>query len=338
MFSRRLLFGCALAGLAALSVSAQPVVSVYSGLIHFFEGSVSIDGQSLEPKFGKFYDVKAGSELRTDNGRAEVLLMPGVFLRVDENSSIRMISNRLADTRVEFVGGAAALDSRKGTGQTPVLITYRTYRVRFSKPGRYRFDSTPPQLRVQEGEAEVAVNNQTVYVDAAHRLPFTAELAVRSDGNGPADGLDQWAEQRSASITASNATAAASDNLTSALNDPQSAGPYDVGGTGGYDVSSYPYSLLPPGLFAGSAMGYGYGYGYPGGISPYALYSMYAVPGFRYGAVVPLFRAPTYRPFSPIRIGTSLTPSPWRPPSGRYPTSIGISRPSVARPVVRGHR
>src|SRR2546429_3861810 len=48
-----------------------------------------------------FPDVKENWQLRTEEGRAEVLLTPGVFLRVSENSAIRMIANRLIDTRVD---------------------------------------------------------------------------------------------------------------------------------------------------------------------------------------------------------------------------------------------
>src|SRR5882724_12161096 len=60
--------------------SAQTIVSAHSGVVHFFEGAVSIDGRALEQKFGRFDELKPGSELRTDRGRAEVLLTPGVLL------------------------------------------------------------------------------------------------------------------------------------------------------------------------------------------------------------------------------------------------------------------
>src|SRR5271154_5033787 len=102
MTSRCALF---LSVLACLSpTSAQPVVAAHSGVVNFFEGSVSIDGQMLEQKFGRFNEMKPGSELQTGLGRAEILLTPGVLLRVDENSSIRMVSNKLADTKLEFIG------------------------------------------------------------------------------------------------------------------------------------------------------------------------------------------------------------------------------------------
>jgi hypothetical protein len=56
--------------------SGQSVISTHSGLVYFFEGSVLLGDQPLEQKFGKFPDIGEGRELRTEQGRAEVLLTP----------------------------------------------------------------------------------------------------------------------------------------------------------------------------------------------------------------------------------------------------------------------
>ncbi len=321
MFSRGLLLL-----LAPFLISAQSVVSVHSGLIHFFEGSVSIDGQPLEPKFGKFYSVGQGSELRTGDGRAEVLLTPGVLLRVDQNSSVRMVSNRLTDTCVEFVGGAAALDSAHAAPGSPVTITYRTYRMRFTKPGLYRLDSAPAKLRVQDGEVEVSVKDRSVLVMSGEALPFSTTLAKFVDnGAGTPDALDQWANQRSAAVAASNASAAAVDNLTSELNNAQ---------PGYYDYGVYPYPALTPGTYAGSI-----GYSSWGVNRPYSLYS---VPGLGYGYIPLYLRVPAYRQVAPIHPGTYRPATTWHP-IGRTSTPA-ISRPAPAAmphpPVGRaaGHR
>src|SRR6516164_7360452 len=91
-----------LASAAWVPALAQSAISTHSGLVYFFDGAVYISNQRLEQKFGRFPDIGEGLELRTEHGRAEVLLTPGVFLRVGENSSIRLLSNKLSDTRVEF--------------------------------------------------------------------------------------------------------------------------------------------------------------------------------------------------------------------------------------------
>src|SRR5713226_3930888 len=81
---------------------AQTVISAHSGLIHYVEGRVLLDGKPVEVKITSFPEIKEGKEFRTEDGRAEVLLNPGVFLRMGENSAIRMVSNKLSDSRVEF--------------------------------------------------------------------------------------------------------------------------------------------------------------------------------------------------------------------------------------------
>src|ERR1700675_1627073 len=96
---------------AALPVKAQSVISTHSGVIHFFEGAVYLGDQALESHLGKFPSVLPGTELRTAEGRAEVLLTPGVFLRLGERSTIRMVANDLADTQVELQTGSAIVDS-----------------------------------------------------------------------------------------------------------------------------------------------------------------------------------------------------------------------------------
>ena len=83
--------------LAASTVaSAQSVRSARSGLVYFSEGNVFIGEQQLQHKFGHFQEIGDGVLLRTLNlYRAEVLLTAGVFLRIDQNSAIRMLSDNL---------------------------------------------------------------------------------------------------------------------------------------------------------------------------------------------------------------------------------------------------
>jgi hypothetical protein len=308
MFSCRILLLSAVAGLACCSISGQSVVSVRSGVVHFFEGSVSIDGQPLEQKFGRFYDIKQGSELRTDQGRAEVLLTPGVFLRVDENSSIRMLANRLTDTRVEFIGGTVSVDSSNADAGAPVTVMYKGYEVRFKKPGLYRFNSAPADLRVESGEAEVAFNNRSTAVTAAQMLPFATPLVARSMDQSGDDALDRWTKERSDSIAAGNASAAASDDLTSALNNPQ-------GNT--YDFGAYPVTtngvLVPGGMWSPYSL-------YPG-----SLYRYNYVPVYRQGVI-----GYGYRPLAPIRIGTYAPIGAFQPRPRTVPPTLPGYRPPMS--------
>src|ERR1700722_7230149 len=114
---------CVLSALAAVIVAAVPagaqsVVSTHSGVIYFFEGAVYLGDQRLEPHLGKFQSVPQGADLRTADGRAEVLLTPGVFLRMGDRSTIRMVATQLADTQVELQSGSAIVDAGEPNANT----------------------------------------------------------------------------------------------------------------------------------------------------------------------------------------------------------------------------
>src|ERR1700721_1911280 len=91
--------------LAAGSACAQYVISSHSGVVQYVEGRAFLGDKPVEPKFGTFPDIKENQEFRTEDGRAEILLTPGAFLRLGENSAVRMLSTRLTHTRVHRPSG-----------------------------------------------------------------------------------------------------------------------------------------------------------------------------------------------------------------------------------------
>src|SRR5579863_6053258 len=129
---------------AGLTVSAQSVISAHSGTIHYTEGQVSLDGTPVQPKFGEFPEVKSGQVLAAQDGRAEILLTPGVFLRMAENSSFRMVSNKLADTRVEVLSGTAMIEVSELLKDNAITVQFHGAQIELLKKGLYRFDSEDP--------------------------------------------------------------------------------------------------------------------------------------------------------------------------------------------------
>src|ERR1700722_5056137 len=223
MMSLRWILSLAVASLVGLPASAQSVISAHSGLIHFSDGSVFLDDQRVEQKTGKFGQMNNGSELRTQDGRAEVLLTPGTFLRGGPNSAIRMVSNQLDDTRVELLSGSAVLDQGTDTlADTSVTILYALDQVHIKKAGRYRFDSEPPQVKVESGGIEVAADGKSIEAGAGYVVPFEGKLAARKLLSDPAlnkqgDDLDNWSAARGNSVEANNQNAAATSDLSGVI-------------------------------------------------------------------------------------------------------------------------
>ena len=192
------------------SAMAQSVISAKSGLIHYVEGRVLLDGKPVEVKIATFPDMKDNSELRTEDGRAEILLTPGAFLRVGENSAVRMLSTKLTDSRIEFLSGSAVIEADGGTGDGEdfVTVNYKGAAVHIRKGGIYRFDSEPAQLRVYSGQAEVETGVNTVIVKAGKMAVLPNAVAVEKFDSKNGDALNRWSQRRAEYISMANVSAA----------------------------------------------------------------------------------------------------------------------------------
>jgi FecR protein len=244
--SRSAAFSLLAAAVALLPASAQTVVSAHSGAIYYFEGAVFVGGERLEQKFGNFPDIGEGGELRTEHGRAEVLLTPGVMLRVDENSRIRMLSTRLSDTRVELLEGSAILESEQPAPDQMVRLIYKRWQVRVPRQGVYRIDSEPAQLQVYKGEVEVSTDGEpaqvTANVKAGDILPLAAVL-VPEPGSSASDVFKEWAMSRSQAVFADNKMAAGIvDDQTAAAGDGSQI---DLSGLGLGGFTYFPTTAYP---------------------------------------------------------------------------------------------
>jgi len=304
--------------LAALALPAygQSVISARSGVVHYFEGAVYLGDQALVSHLGKFPSLPQGAELRTEQGRAEVLLTPGVFLRIGDNTAIRMLANDLADTRVELETGSAMLDAGEPNSGTSVSLIYKDWRIHLLDKGVYRIDSDPPRLSVNEGQAEVfaPADEQPVRVSQGMDLPLAGVLVPEAASGLAADTLSDWTKGRSESIAADNAITAQIDE------DPAAQTP-------GVDSFSYfpllgvpSAGLSSPGLYSST--------------SPYqpGFNSIY-LPGYTYRPLwlgLAMRGYGTYLFSRPPRIGGytgigsvgSLPRPPFQHPAPIHPTSI----------------
>lgn len=256
------------------TASAQEVVSAHAGVVHFFEGAVSIDNQPLAHKAATFPAINPNSSLRTERGRAEVLLTPGVFLRLDENSAMRMTANALTATEVEFLQGSAIIDSMEALGTPPIVLTYMHCRIRFPKPGIYRIDSDTGVLQAYTGQLEVAgASGKPVAVDPTKLYFFELEALTNKFGEPNEDEFYDWARGRADAISAENQVAAQS------MADPADSDPGSSIFSGG-SLPSFgtlaPYPAIDNSYGLGTMFDPFFGFG-GGGFAPYNVFPIFLV-------------------------------------------------------------
>jgi hypothetical protein len=305
----------------ATPVGAQSVISTRSGIVHFFEGSVYLGDQPLEPHLGKFPSLAQGATLRTEAGRAEVLLTPGVFLRMGERSAVLMVDNELADTQVELQTGSVILDSGEPNPDTSVTLIYKDWKIHPLQQGVYRIDSDPPRLWVRQGQAEVSAGAKgpPVLAESGMTMPLAGVLVPEQSNELSIDALSTWADGRNESISADNAITAQIDE------DPASR-------TSGLDGFTYFPLLGVPSVGLGPSTLYSSIYPYQPGFN-----SIY-LPGYTYrpfiiGLVGPAYRYRTYQPGSPRPIGSARGVGAYVP----APRPIVAPRPTGPRPAASPH-
>jgi hypothetical protein len=173
------------------------------------EGQVTVDGAAIHPKSTEFLDLKPDQVLATEDGRAEILLTPGVFLRLPENSSARMISNTLADTRLEIVSGSALIEVGQLLRNNAITIEAHGVEIALPKQGLYRIDTDPARIRVYDGEARVTAGAGKIDVKRGREVALDAPtLEARNFDAKSTDPFYRWSARRSEYVAAANVISA----------------------------------------------------------------------------------------------------------------------------------
>ena len=246
------------------------------GTVNYIEGQASAGGSTLTEKSVGSTTLAAGETLATQNGRAEILLTPGIFLRVDNHSSVQMLSPGLADTVVALQNGRAMVEVAEIRKENNVRINTGNASTQLLKTGLYDFDGATGTIRVFDGKALVQANDHQYFVHGGHAITLAAANqkleTVKFNKKADEDDFYRWASLRSSYLAEANVDAARR------YIDGGGWGPGWYG-TGWYwDPSFDAYTFIPAdGMFWGPFgwgfyspwvvygspfIGYGYGFGY----------------------------------------------------------------------------
>jgi len=194
--------GLALALLICGIAAAQPrTISARAGTIAYQQGRVYLDDKRVYSSFGLTppLQIKDGQQLRVDNGRVEVSLGSGVYLRMLGTSSIRMQETQLSDTRVLIEGSAQIELAGMNKGAQLRVICGDTI-TELKRDGAYRFDAPlndgAGKLRVYSGDAEVERDGAMVKVKNGQAVDLAPGLEISKFDPKEKDPLQIWAAQR----------------------------------------------------------------------------------------------------------------------------------------------
>ncbi len=256
------LFLAAVLSVPAWGDNASPNSAV-PGTLNYVEGQVYVGDQPLDHNSVGKTTVEVGETLRTETGKAEILLTPGVFLRAGDNTSVKLISTGLADTEVKVTHGHAMVEVDQIYPQNDLRIEEGDSVATITKSGLYDFDLQQHQMRVFDGEAIVKNGDNQIKLKGGHELTIAtgaekSEKFNKKASNG--DDLYRWSSLRSDYVAEANVDAA----RIVVADDWYGAGWYGPGFWGGgwggwyWDPWFSAFTFLPGGGIFYSPFGWGF--------------------------------------------------------------------------------
>ncbi len=241
------------------------------GTINYVEGRAELAGRVLgNDSIGT--EMQPGQAVTTQDGRVEILLTPGVLLRVDQNSTVTADSLELGTLHFTVQQGRAMIEADQVFKHDQIGVAVGAADARIEAKGLYEFNANNGDIRVWDGRAKVALNGKERTVQGGHELAMNVNGKSKIEGfkkEKSEDAFYRWSSLRSAYLAEANV---------------KTAGEYAYGGPGWYGPGWYwspwfaAYTWIPgdgifwdpfgwgffaPG-FVGYAPLYGFGYGYVG--------------------------------------------------------------------------
>ena len=198
---------------------------------------------------------------------------PGVFLRLAENSSVRMVSSKLTDTRVEVLTGSALVEVDDLPKDDSIMLLSKGSTILLVKHGLYRVDADAGVFKVYDGEALVKAESEQLTLRKGKETVLSGALVAQNFDPKDDDELYRWSDRRSGYLAKANVSSAS--GLSSSYGGYGGYGNYGLGGRSGWLYNSMfgMYTYVPYDGFLFSPFGYGF----------YSPYSVWQAPYYYYG-------------------------------------------------------
>ena len=196
---------------ASQTARSQSVISLRAGLLTYAEGHFQTTNSKGLPRVGS-YHLRAGEQLQTQSGRAELLLAPSVFLRLGDASEVAMNCDKVDDVQVTLQAGSAVVDAVDIPKGERVRVQFRNTVVELHEAGIYRFDAALGELKVFEGRAEVSRIGGKTLLKRGRMLVLEGSAEPIGFDRKSIDRLQHWSAIRSLAVAQSNLKSARSNS------------------------------------------------------------------------------------------------------------------------------
>lgn len=251
------------------SVADRYVISANAGGVNLVTGSVTVtraDGTSGILIKGD--QVEIGDKISTgDNGRIELLLNPGSYLRIGSNTDFAFKTTSLDDLQVRVDKGHALFEVL-ATDDFRVTVITPQDNVALVESGIYRVDvgaDGTGTIAVSKGKALVGGADTATKIKKGRTgtLDTVSGVTVAKFDRDELDSLGEWSKSRSKEL-AKMASSLQNDNVRDSLISSFNFGRWNIMDSFGvwvFNPFTQFYCFLPFGYGWSSPYGYGFGQG-----------------------------------------------------------------------------
>ena len=189
------------------------VISAKAGGINAITGQADVHskGESEWQQLTITDDLDAGDRVRTANdGRVEILLNPGSYLRVGGDSEVELSNNTLDNLEVRLLRGTAIVEATGADGlELNINISTPHTKLAIVRQGLYRLNVVPndaTELIVRKGR--VILSDSHTKVKGGNKVVFSATnvtvAKLTKEEKKVQEDIDNWSKERAETVAKAN--------------------------------------------------------------------------------------------------------------------------------------
>jgi hypothetical protein len=189
------------------------VISARAGGVNAVTGRAAVraHGNSEWQQLTISEDLGTGDVVKTGvDGRVEMLLNPGSYLRIGENSEFELANNSLENLELRLIRGTAIVEAT-GADDTALQINITTPHTKLSivRRGLYRLNVVPgdaTELIVRKGR--VMLDRSHTKIQGGNKVVFNSDTffiaKLREADKKKVDNLEAWSKERAETVSLAN--------------------------------------------------------------------------------------------------------------------------------------
>lgn len=250
----------------AAAAGDKYVISAKAGGVNFVEGAVGVVREAGTSGYLLKGDkLQIGDRVSTGaDGKAEILLNPGSYLRLGGNSVFEFKTTSLDDLQLRLDAGSAIFEV---FATEDFKVTVNSPKTKFSliDSGIYRIDVAADgsgKVSVWKGRAQIGTDSAGIVKSGREGMLSGSQAAITKFNRGDKDSLEIWSKFRAKELAKVSGNLARNNLRTSLMRSFLGRGwnMYDSFGLWVYDPFSRSHCFLPFGYGWYSPYGFGFGH------------------------------------------------------------------------------